>query len=139
MANATPALVGASNITATAGARPTATRAAAPKWRETLRDAYFVFDKRTLGSFRIFLGFYLIFDLFRRTGDWLDMFSNRGVLPAHVILGEAPGERLLDPARLHAPRGAVGALGRHPLHVRHAARRLRRRSGRSSPSSGSRA
>jgi len=59
----------------------------AATWRETLRDTFFVFDRRTLGLHRWFLGFYLIFDLFRRTADWLDMFGNRGVLPAHVILG----------------------------------------------------
>jgi hypothetical protein len=67
------------------GADPRPPRTAT--WRETLRDTYFVFDRRTLGMHRWLLGFYLIFDLFRRTGDWLDMFGNRGVLPAHVILG----------------------------------------------------
>lgn len=55
-------------------------------WWELVRDTYLVFDRRTLGLTRIFLGVFLIFDLFRRTPDWLDMFSNVGVLPPHVIL-----------------------------------------------------
>ncbi|MFP6683113.1 MAG: hypothetical protein VB934_00295, partial [Polyangiaceae bacterium] len=55
-------------------------------WWEDLRDNYFTFDRRTLGLTRILLGFFLIFDLFRRTGDWWRMFSNEGVLPTHVNL-----------------------------------------------------
>jgi hypothetical protein len=55
-------------------------------WWELFRDTYLVFDRRTLGLTRLFLGVFLIFDLFRRTPDWLDMFSNTGVLPPHVIL-----------------------------------------------------
>ena len=52
-------------------------------WWEDLRDFYLTFDRRTLGLTRIFLGFLLLTDLFRRTGDWWWMFSNEGVLPAH--------------------------------------------------------
>ena len=55
-------------------------------WWEDLRDFYLTFDRRTLGITRIFLGIFLIFDLFRRTPDWLWMFSNEGVLPAHYSL-----------------------------------------------------
>jgi hypothetical protein len=50
---------------------------------ESFRDLYLSFDKRTLGLTRILLGFYLIFDLLRRSRDWLKLFSNTGVLPAH--------------------------------------------------------
>jgi hypothetical protein len=75
-----------------ATAAPSATTAPATtprreaSWWELLRDGYLVFDRRTLGLTRIFLGFYLIFDLFRRTPDWLAMFSDRGVLPSSVVL-----------------------------------------------------
>ncbi|MEQ9323923.1 MAG: HTTM domain-containing protein [Polyangiaceae bacterium] len=55
-------------------------------WWEDLRDFYLTFDRRTLGITRIFLGFFLIFDLFRRTPDWLWMFSDQGVLPTHYSL-----------------------------------------------------
>ncbi|HSN98640.1 MAG TPA: HTTM domain-containing protein, partial [Candidatus Nanopelagicales bacterium] len=55
-------------------------------WWDLLRDSYFTFDRRTLGFTRILLGLYLIGDLFRRTWDWEDMFSNEGVLPTHVNL-----------------------------------------------------
>jgi len=55
-------------------------------WWEDFRDNYMTFDRRTLGIARIFIGFYLIFDLFRRTADWGKMFSNDGVLPTHFNL-----------------------------------------------------
>jgi len=51
-----------------------------------IRECYFSVDRRTLGFARILLGFLLVMDLFRRTPDWLDMFSNEGVLPTHVNL-----------------------------------------------------
>jgi hypothetical protein len=57
-----------------------------PRWWEDFRDFYLTFDRRTLGLVRILLGFFLIFDLFRRTDDWWKMFANDGVLPAHVNL-----------------------------------------------------
>ncbi|MSP26662.1 MAG: hypothetical protein EXR75_16255 [Myxococcales bacterium] len=60
--------------------------AADPKWWEDLRDFYFASDRRVLGLTRILLGFFLIFDLFRRTPDWATMYSNDGVLPTHVNL-----------------------------------------------------
>ncbi|HHH11785.1 MAG TPA: hypothetical protein ENK23_06915, partial [Sorangium sp.] len=47
-----------------------------------LRDLYLSFDRRTLGFTRILLGIFLIFDLLRRTPDWLWMFSDEGVLPS---------------------------------------------------------
>jgi Vitamin K-dependent gamma-carboxylase len=71
-------------------AEPSAPDAAASDgeigWGELLRNVYLTIDRRTLGLTRILLGFYLILDLFRRTHDWLDMFSNDGILPSHVIL-----------------------------------------------------
>lgn len=57
-----------------------------PRWWEDLRDFYLTFDRRTLGLTRILLGFFLLFDLFRRTSDWWKMFSNEGVLPTHFNL-----------------------------------------------------
>ena len=46
-----------------------------------LRDLYLSFDRRTLAFTRILLGVFLLFDLFRRTPDWLWLFSDKGVLP----------------------------------------------------------
>jgi hypothetical protein len=66
--------------------RATASEAPAYRWRDLFRDSYLTLDRRTLGLTRIFLGFFLITDLFRRTGDWEAMFSDRGVLPTWVIL-----------------------------------------------------
>ena len=51
-----------------------------------LRDVYFSIDRRTLGFARIMLGFLLVMDLFRRTPDWLHMYSDKGVLPTHLNL-----------------------------------------------------
>lgn len=51
-----------------------------------IRDVYFSVDRRTLGFSRILLGFLMVMDLFRRTPDWLAMFSNEGVLPSHLQL-----------------------------------------------------
>ncbi len=76
-------------------AEPTehATATPAAKWRfsdtdlaHVLRDTYGVFDRRTLGMSRLFIGFYLIMDLFRRTADWNAMYSTKGVLPNDVNL-----------------------------------------------------
>jgi hypothetical protein len=58
---------------------------------DNFRDLYLTFDKRTLGLTRILLGFFLLFDLFRRTNAWLEMFSNEGVAPAHVSLYRPAG------------------------------------------------
>ena len=55
-------------------------------FRDILRDSYLTFDRRTLGLTRVLLAFYLITDLFRRTPDWLAMFSDTGVLPTAVVL-----------------------------------------------------
>lgn len=55
-------------------------------WWEDLRDHYFAMDRRTLGLARIFIGFFLLTDLFRRTNDWFHMFGNEGVLPTHYNL-----------------------------------------------------
>jgi hypothetical protein len=58
----------------------------APTWRALLRDTYLTVDRRTLGMARIAIGFLLIMDLFRRTPDWLAMFSTAGVLPSPLFL-----------------------------------------------------
>lgn len=55
-------------------------------WWEDLRDHYFTIDRRTLGLTRLMLGFFLLFDLWRRTDDWWKMFSTEGVLPNHFNL-----------------------------------------------------
>jgi Vitamin K-dependent gamma-carboxylase len=56
-----------------------------------IRDIYLSVDRRTLGFSRILLGFLMIMDLFRRTPDWLNMFSDKGVLPNHVQLWRTSG------------------------------------------------
>jgi hypothetical protein len=81
------------------GRAPEAPKEAAPKagvdqresfhpraWVALLRDVWFSIDRRTLGFTRILLGFLCVMDLFRRTPDWLAMYSNQGVLPNHVNL-----------------------------------------------------
>ncbi len=55
-------------------------------WAALIRDVWFSLDRRTLGFTRILLGFLCVMDLFRRTPDWLAMYSNTGVLPNHVNL-----------------------------------------------------
>lgn len=57
-----------------------------PTLWEIIRESYFTFDRRTLGLTRIFLGFLLITDLFRRGNAWVEMYSTEGVLPNHVNL-----------------------------------------------------
>ncbi len=54
------------------------------------KNSYFTFDRRTLGLTRICLGFYLLMDLFRRTGDWNAMFADTGVLPNWLVLNRGP-------------------------------------------------
>ena len=61
-------------------------------WAELLRNIYLTIDRRTLGFTRILLGAYLILDLVRRKHDWLDMFSNDGILPSHVSLFRPQGD-----------------------------------------------
>jgi hypothetical protein len=56
-----------------------------------IRDVYLSVDRRTLGFSRILLGFLMVMDLFRRTPDWLAMFSDEGVLPSHVQLWRHSG------------------------------------------------
>jgi hypothetical protein len=56
-----------------------------------IRDVYLSVDRRTLGFSRILLGFLMVMDLFRRTPDWLAMFSNEGVLPSHAQLWRHSG------------------------------------------------
>lgn len=56
-----------------------------------IRDVYLSVDRRTLGFSRILLGFLMVTDLFRRTPDWLNMFSDVGVLPNHVQLWRTSG------------------------------------------------
>ena len=62
--------------------------------RSVLREVYLLVDRRTLGLTRLLLGAYLVFDLFRRTPDWLDMFSDRGILPSHVGLFRPQSDNL---------------------------------------------
>lgn len=62
-----------------------------PSYRELIRDAYFVFDRRTLGFTRLLFGFLLLMDLFRRTPDWMNMFSTNGVLPTPLNLSRPQG------------------------------------------------
>ncbi|WP_240807765.1 HTTM domain-containing protein [Polyangium spumosum] len=51
-----------------------------------IRDVYLSADRRTLGFARIMIGFLMVMDLFRRTPDWLHMYSDKGVLPTHLNL-----------------------------------------------------
>jgi len=57
-----------------------------PSLATLLREAYFTFDRRTLGFTRILFGFLLFMDLFRRTPDWMYMFATNGVLPTPLNL-----------------------------------------------------
>jgi hypothetical protein len=57
-----------------------------PSFYDIIRDVYLTFDRRTLGFSRILLGFLLVADLIRRTWDWEDMYSTKGVLPNHINL-----------------------------------------------------
>jgi hypothetical protein len=66
--------------------KATAQRAGEPSYGAILRQTYLTIDRRTLGFTRILLGFLMVTDLIRRTPDWLDMYSDKGVLPAHVNL-----------------------------------------------------
>ncbi|HVY45692.1 MAG TPA: HTTM domain-containing protein [Minicystis sp.] len=70
--------------------RPDVAQGAEPERADRLwdvvRGVYLTMDRRTLGLTRVLLGFYLICDLFRRTGDWTAMFSSEGVLPPPLIL-----------------------------------------------------
>src|SRR6185369_9283721 len=60
-------------------APPEATPPAAPSTWAWLRDCYFSIDRRTLGFARFMVGFFLLMDLGRRTGTWMDMYSSVGV------------------------------------------------------------
>jgi hypothetical protein len=62
-----------------------------PTVRAILRDAWFSVDRRTLGFARLFYGFFLLTDLFRRTPDWMHMFADTGVLPAPLQLSRQGG------------------------------------------------
>lgn len=65
-----------------------------PTWRSVLRDTYLTVDRRTLGLARIAMGFLLVLDLFRRTPDWLAMFSTKGVLPSPLFLARPQSDGL---------------------------------------------
>lgn len=52
-------------------------------WRTTLRKAWFEFDPRSLGIFRIGLALLLLGDLLRRVPDLAVWYSNQGLLPNH--------------------------------------------------------
>ena len=79
-------------------------------WWGILRSSFFHFDRRTLGMARIFLGFFLVMDLFRRTADWFDMFSNEGVLPAHVNLFRPQAANALSIVNAFATKPELVAL-----------------------------
>lgn len=51
-----------------------------------IKNSWLSFDRRTLGLTRLLLGFYLIMDLLRRSAQWEDMFSDKGILPSYTIL-----------------------------------------------------
>ncbi len=57
-----------------------------PSFREYLRDAYLVFDRRTLGFTRLLLGFFLIADVIHRGRSWIELYSSQGVLPTELGL-----------------------------------------------------
>jgi hypothetical protein len=63
----------------------------APTFREIFRDAYFSFDRRTLGFTRLLLGFYLILDLFHRGRSWSALYSTDGVYPNNLNLSRTQG------------------------------------------------
>ncbi|MEO5728422.1 MAG: HTTM domain-containing protein, partial [Byssovorax sp.] len=62
-----------------------------PTFREVFRDAYFTFDRRTLGFTRLLLGFYLILDLFHRGRSWSALYSTDGVYPNNLNLSRTQG------------------------------------------------
>jgi len=51
-----------------------------------IKNSWLTFDRRTLGLSRLLLGFYLVMDLLRRSAQWEDMFSDKGIMPSYVIL-----------------------------------------------------
>ena len=53
---------------------------------DIIREVYLRFDRRVLGIARILIAFFLLSDLFHRTGVWNDMYSSVGVLPTHLNL-----------------------------------------------------
>jgi hypothetical protein len=53
---------------------------------EIIRDAYLLFDRRTLGFTRILVGFLFLMDVVHRGSVWQDMYSTIGVLPTHLNL-----------------------------------------------------
>ncbi|MFO0611765.1 MAG: hypothetical protein U0414_04195 [Polyangiaceae bacterium] len=66
-------------------------------------SVYFTIDRRTLGLTRVCLGWFLICDLFRRTGDWLHMFGDTGVLPTLTILKSPQASNFSFLYAFHAP------------------------------------
>jgi hypothetical protein len=66
--------------------KPAPTKPRVETFWELIKTTYFTLDRRTLGLTRLWLGFFLIMDLFRRTADWEHMFADTGVLPTTVIL-----------------------------------------------------
>ncbi len=53
-------------------------------WVRLVQNSWLTFDRRTLGFSRILLGGFLVFDLFRRSAAWEEMFGDKGVLPTFV-------------------------------------------------------
>ena len=82
-------------------------------WWEDFRDYYLTFDRRTLGLARLCIGFFLLFDLFRRTPDWFRMFADDGVLPTHYNLWrpQSSGWSLFNAFSTHGELIALWLLG----------------------------
>jgi hypothetical protein len=82
-------------------------------WWEDIRDYYMTFDRRTLGLTRIFIGIFLLFDLFRRTPDWFHMYANDGVLPTHYNLWrpQSSGWTMFNAFSTHPELVALWLLG----------------------------
>ena len=82
-------------------------------WWEDFRDYYLSFDRRTLGLARVFIGIFALSDLFRRTADWFDMYSNSGVLPTHYNLWrpQSSGFTLFNAFATHGELIALWLVG----------------------------
>src|SRR3954468_20438464 len=70
---------------------PPSAAAPSPTFRQLLRDAYFTFDRRTLGFSRLMLGYYLIMDLLHRGRSWAEIYPSDGIAPANMPLSHASG------------------------------------------------
>lgn len=60
------------------------------EFADLAKNSWLTLDRRTLGLTRIILGFFLLMDLWRRSFQWEDMFSDKGVLPNIAVLERPP-------------------------------------------------